>query len=204
LGVRPTIVWCPSLSGSLPRRSHSPTPLYWSLAGSCRARRRLGWIRSGAERRWPTRTRPRGGKGVGLATMTLHAASRSLRYDATARPGNSDERCAPLRRRLLRGCPRGALSQPSRGPAFHCGWLSASFAYIGGRRFSPQARHRLRGRAQGSCHARRLHAPAARSRYNPRVLSEGVAPEKMVRERERSKNRALPRERKQAQENHYD
>jgi hypothetical protein len=70
--------------------------------------------------------------------------SRSLRYDTTARSGNSDERYAPLRRKLLRGCPRGARSQPSRGPAFHSGWLSAPLTFIGGRRSPLQTRHRSR------------------------------------------------------------
>jgi hypothetical protein len=65
------------------------------------------------------------------------------------------------------GCPRDARSQPSRGPALRSGWLSAPFASIGGRRSPLQARHRLRGRAQGACHARRLRAPASGSRRNP-------------------------------------
>ena len=78
--------------------------------------------------------------------MTLHAAPRSLRYDATVRPGNPDGRCAPLRRKLLCGCPRGARSQPSRGPrrSERLGWLSAPLTSIGGRRSPLQARHRLR------------------------------------------------------------
>ncbi len=60
------------------------------------------------------------------------AADASLRYDATARPGNPDGRSAPLRRKHLRGCPRGARSKPSRGPALRSGWLSAPLAFIGG------------------------------------------------------------------------
>ena len=44
------------------------------------------------------------------------AADASLRYDATARAGNPGGRSAPLRRKHLRGCPRGARSQPSHGP----------------------------------------------------------------------------------------
>ncbi len=35
---------------------------------------------------------------------------------------------------------------------------------------------------KGACHACRLRAPASRSRRNPSVLGEGVAPEKMVRD----------------------
>jgi hypothetical protein len=95
------------------------------------------------------------------------AAEASLRYDATARPGNRDGRSAPLRRKHLRGCPRGARSQPSHGPALRSGWLSAPLAFIGGRRSPLQTRHRSRGRAQGACHARRLRAPASGSRCNP-------------------------------------
>jgi hypothetical protein len=108
----------------------------------------------------------------------LPAADASLRYDATARPGNPHGRFAPLRRKHLRGCPHGARSKPSRGPALRSGWLSAPLAFIGGPRSPLQTRHRSRGRAQGACHARRLRAPASRSRRNPSVLSEGVAPEK--------------------------
>jgi hypothetical protein len=95
------------------------------------------------------------------------AADASLRYDATARAGNPGGRCAPLRRKHLRGCPRGARSQPSRGPALRSGWPSAPLASIGGRRSPLQTRHRSRGRAQGACHARRLRAPASGSRCNP-------------------------------------
>jgi len=73
----------------------------------------------------------------------------SLRYDATARPGHPGGRFAPLRRKHLRGCPRGSRSKPSYGPALRSGWLSVSLAFIGGRRSPLQARHRLRGRAQG-------------------------------------------------------
>jgi hypothetical protein len=73
------------------------------------------------------------------------AADASLRYDATARPGNPDGRPAPLRRKHLRGCLRGTRSQPSRGPAPCSGWLSAPLAFSGGRRSPLQTRHRSRG-----------------------------------------------------------
>jgi len=97
------------------------------------------------------------------------AVDASLRYDATARAGNPGGRSAPLRRKHLRGCPRGARSQPSHGPrrSERLGWLSAPLAFIGGRRSPLQTRHRSRGRAQGACHARRLRAPASGSRCNP-------------------------------------
>jgi hypothetical protein len=94
------------------------------------------------------------------------AADASLRYDATARSGNPDGRSAPLRRKHLRGCPRGARSKPSRGPALRFGWPSAPLAFIAGRRSTLQTRHRSGGRAQGACHARRLRAPASGSRCN--------------------------------------
>jgi hypothetical protein len=45
------------------------------------------------------------------------AADASLRYDATARPGNPGGRSAPLRRKHLRGCPRGALAAVARSCA---------------------------------------------------------------------------------------
>lgn len=54
------------------------------------------------------------------------AAEASLRYDATARPGNPDGRSAPLWRKHLRGCPRGMRPQPSRGPALRSGWAVRS------------------------------------------------------------------------------
>jgi len=42
--------------------------------------------------------------------MVLQAGSHSLRYDATARSGNSDERNAPLRRMLLVGSPTASFA----------------------------------------------------------------------------------------------
>jgi hypothetical protein len=150
--------------------------------------RRLGWIRPGAERRWRTRTRPRGGKGVGLAAMTLHAVSRSLRYDATARPGNS----ASAARRSGAGSPRlparRALAAVTRSCVplrmavrlvrFH--WWPALFTAS-----TPpltRARPRRLSRPQVTCAGGGIAV-------QPLSLGEGVAPEKMVREWERSKNR---------------
>jgi hypothetical protein len=140
------------------------------------AGRRLRQIEAAG--RCSRRTKPRGGPGFGLRTMMFPAADASLRYDATPRPDNPYGRSAPLRRKHLRGCPRGARSKPLRGPALRSGWLSAPLAFIGGRRSPLQTRHRLRGRAQGACHARRLRTLASGSRCNPSVLGEGVAPEK--------------------------
>jgi hypothetical protein len=134
---------------------------------------------SNKQRRWPSRHR-------------TQAPSPSLRYDVTARPGNPDGRLAPLRRRLLRGCPRGARSQPSHGPAPRSGWLSATFASIGSRRSPLQARHRRGGRAEALV----THAGCARRRWDPaqpvRFWVNGLRPEKLVPDGAQQSDSALP------------
>jgi hypothetical protein len=121
----------------------------------------------------------------------FQAADASLRYDATVRSGNPGGRSAPLRPKHLRGCPRGARSQPSRGPALRSGWLSAPLAFIGGRR-SPLQRATAHADAPkalvtpAGCARRRRDRGAT-----PEFWVEGLPPKNGARW-ERSKNNRRP------------
>jgi hypothetical protein len=135
--------------------------------------------------------------------MTLHAVSHSLRYDATARPGNS----ASAARRS--GAGFSAVARTARARSRHAvlrstadGCPLRSLPLVAG------AFHRKRATAYAGA-PKALVTPAG---YMRRRRDRGATPEFWVKglppkngaNGSAAKTDALPQERKQAQENHYE